>query len=525
MEFKFKKDHLPVLMALFSLCFMFYGVFEYSAFNDGLSERNIRSKLLESLISRKSQLEKSLFSRIYYTKSVAAYVSINGDISGPTFRKLAEAFYQDDSVICTMSLSKNCIITAVFPMKGHESAIGLNLLEHPNRRKIVEETVLTRNTFVAGPVELVEGGIAFISYTPVFTGNADEPSGFWGVTDIVLYRDRLFKEAHLVTQDDDFIYGMKGIDGSGSRGGIFWGDSTVFSKQPVMVEISLPTGSWILAGAPTIGWRSYIHKSDNFSILLYIISFIISFLIWLLVRVQIKIRTHEKELRVSNETKDKFFSIIAHDLRSPFNVFLGYTEIMADDLDHMPHEQLRQIVRSLRSSALHLNSLLENLLEWSRLQMKATSFEPSTFLLRPNVTESLEYIRDSANNKKIEISVDIPEDLSCFADLHMFQTVIRNLTSNAVKYTPKGGKVKVSARKTENHAVEVSVSDTGIGMNADLLGRVFRHTGQITRKGTEGEPSSGLGLILCREFVEKHGGEIRIDSEEGKGSIFYFTIP
>ena len=132
---------------------------------------------------------------------------------------------------------------------------------------------------------------------------------------------------------------------------------------------------------------------------------------------------------------------------------------------------------------------------------------------------------ESAKSKGIEIACNVPVEIEVFADNHILQTVIRNLVSNAVKFTPKGGKISVSAEATSDKGVQISIKDTGIGMSPKMVDNLFRLDVQTNRKGTEGEPSTGLGLMLCKEFVEKHGGKIWVESEEGNGSTFYFTLP
>jgi PAS domain S-box-containing protein len=238
-----------------------------------------------------------------------------------------------------------------------------------------------------------------------------------------------------------------------------------------------------------------------------------------------KIELKNEQLEKSNAEKDKFFSIIAHDLRSPFNGFLGLTEIMAEGLQNLTLEEIQKIAVSMKKSAANLYSLLGNLLEWSLMQRGLTAFEPQLFLLSRIITESMALVTERADKKEIAISYDIPEDLSVFADSNMFEGIIRNLASNAVKFTNKGGVVNISAKTMPDNSVEISVKDTGIGMGKDITDNLFRLDIDTSRKGTEDELSSGLGLFICKDFIEKHGGKLRVESEEGKGSVFTFTIP
>ena len=238
-----------------------------------------------------------------------------------------------------------------------------------------------------------------------------------------------------------------------------------------------------------------------------------------------EIKLKNDELRHINAEKDKFFSIIAHDLRGPFNGFLGFTNLLAEELPGFTQGEIQKIAVSMRNSATNLFQLLENLLEWSRSQRGLTNFEPESFLLKSMIVESMHTLMDTAHKKGVGISFEIQEDLVVFADEYMLASTIRNLASNAMKFTKKGGNVSIAAKTVSGNSVEISVRDTGIGMSSTMVEDLFRLDVQTNRKGTDGEPSTGLGLILCKEFIEKHGGKIWVESTPGEGSIFIFTIP
>lgn len=242
-------------------------------------------------------------------------------------------------------------------------------------------------------------------------------------------------------------------------------------------------------------------------------------------KIELWINNQNEELLKINAEKDKFFSIIAHDLRSPFNGFLGLTQIIAEELPGMTITEIQEIAVRIRNSATNLYRLIENLLAWSSLQRGLSRFEPVSMPLLSKINESMIQISEFARAKEIEISYDIPEDLVVFADTDMFGGIIRNLAINAVKFTHKGGKVIVTARQDKDNSVEISFRDTGIGMSMQTIDHLFELNRTITRKGTEGESSTGLGLVLCREFVERHGGRLWVESTEGGGSNFIFTLP
>jgi PAS domain S-box-containing protein len=237
------------------------------------------------------------------------------------------------------------------------------------------------------------------------------------------------------------------------------------------------------------------------------------------------IKENEARLLELNATKDKFFSIIAHDLKSPFNGFLGLTQVMAEDLPNLTMAQAQNLAETMSKSANNLYTLIENLLDWAQIQQGAISFNPEVIQLNTVVGESMAPIREPAKNKGVEIETDIAGGLEVLADKNMLQTVIRNLVSNAVKFTRKGGTVSIAAKSAGDKTVEISIRDNGIGMSREMVGNLFRIDVKTGRKGTDGEPSTGLGLLLCKEFIEKNGGKIWVESAEGEGSTFYFTLP
>ncbi|NTW25322.1 MAG: PAS domain-containing sensor histidine kinase, partial [Lentimicrobium sp.] len=237
-----------------------------------------------------------------------------------------------------------------------------------------------------------------------------------------------------------------------------------------------------------------------------------------------EIISKNEQLEKLNSEKDKFFSIIAHDLRSPFNTFLGFTEMMAEELNTMTLNEIRKIAIEMNHSAANLYHLLENLLEWSMLQRGVKLFNPRVMELGKIIEENLTPILDMIRKKSIKMTIDIPESLSLTADENMIGTVIRNLLSNAVKFTPRGGRVSLRASEVNETTIELIIQDTGIGMDEKMKNSLFDLGSQNNRKGTEGEMSTGLGLLLCKEFIEKHGGNIKVESITEKGSTFFITL-
>jgi len=238
------------------------------------------------------------------------------------------------------------------------------------------------------------------------------------------------------------------------------------------------------------------------------------------------LKESEAKLQESNKTKDKFFSIIAHDLKSPFNALLGYSNILLRKHKEYDEEKREKMIKSINNSANNTFKLLENLLTWSRSQSDRIEYLPEKLDLKILLFEVMFNLQEQANKKNIQVLDTISENELVFVDKNMMATVFRNLISNAIKFTSKNGTIVITSEKQLNsNFLEISVTDTGVGIPKDKIDLLFRIEENTSTEGTENETGTGLGLILCKEFVEKHGGNIWVESEEGKGSTFLFTIP
>ena len=275
------------------------------------------------------------------------------------------------------------------------------------------------------------------------------------------------------------------------------------------------------------------------------------------VRTHLTIQRQKKELTELNATKDKFFSIIAHDLKNPVNSFKNIFTSYYEVYNALSEEERTELINSLKESADNLYILLEQLLTWARSQRGQIEFKPRMVNLKDIVNTVIATQKVAALNKKINLISEINSDVHLVADSDMLTTVLRNLISNSLKFTKEDGKVTVNCTETntmvsrlradeitfkrnngeskvfssetienlQDSFIEISISDTGIGMKEEVMKKLFRIDSTHKGTGTSGEKGTGLGLIMCKEFVEKHGGKIWVESEEGKGSSFKFIIP
>lgn len=242
--------------------------------------------------------------------------------------------------------------------------------------------------------------------------------------------------------------------------------------------------------------------------------------------IQHQISLQNEELNALNITKDKFFSIIAHDLRGPINTVVAFSDLISKKIEDYSKERISQLMNLLNESAKQTALLLENLLMWSRSQRKSIPYAPQIYHCKDLINNIFTEMRHLAAAKNIEIKPQGPIDnFSIFADKEMFKTIFRNLISNAIKYTNFGGEITIGCGKITDNFCEFFVQDNGVGISNDILPKLFKIDQHVTTDGTNKEKGTGLGLVLCKDFVNRHGGNIWVESKENEGSTFYFTIP
>ncbi len=237
-----------------------------------------------------------------------------------------------------------------------------------------------------------------------------------------------------------------------------------------------------------------------------------------------KIKKINAELTETNETKDKFFSIIAHDLRGPLSGLTQILEILATDYESMEEDEKIEIVKEAAKASNSTYALMENLLEWSRIQSGSLPYEPTKINLLTLINNTGTLYEQNIKNKVINFKVDVNPEVTVFADKKMTETILRNLIMNAIKFTPQNGSVSVYSEGDQNYST-IKVQDTGIGMEQTTLDKLFRIDVSHSTRGTEDELGTGLGLILCKELAEKQGGKIWVESKIDAGSTFYFKLP
>ncbi|MDP3148538.1 MAG: CHASE domain-containing protein [Ignavibacteria bacterium] len=433
-------------------------------------------------------------------------------------------------------------------------AFGYDMFSEPVRRKAMERARDSNETVISEKVNLVqETGRAvqagFLLYLPVYRNGTPH-------TTLIERRTNIIGWVYSPFRMGDFMEGLFGERAADLDVEIFDGKNILnetkmydskthmmLIDQPLVLrkEIDFHGHKWtvLVKSTPQLEARIGFDTSSIILIVGLSISLLLTIITWLLVNRRIRaiiadterkreeliIQQQNDQLQELNATKDKFFSIIAHDLRSPFQGFLSMTEMMVENIGDFSEEELVKYLGELNKSTQNLYKLLQNLLDWAQLKKGSFDFTPKEFSLSATVSACIEHINKRAIQKGITIITEVAEDQKVFVDERMINSIFGNLLSNAVKFTRSEGKVTVKANNLSNGMVEISVEDSGVGMSERTLNKLFKIDEKVGSKGTDGELSTGLGLLLCKEFIEKHSGKIWVESEEGKGSTFNFTLP
>ncbi|MBN2639338.1 MAG: PAS domain S-box protein [Bacteroidales bacterium] len=231
-----------------------------------------------------------------------------------------------------------------------------------------------------------------------------------------------------------------------------------------------------------------------------------------------------QQLKESNAAKDRFFSIVAHDMRNPFNALIGFSELLENEVIDNKNDNIKHYSSMINKTLLKSYEYLNNLLEWSRLQLDKIEFKPETLNLKLLIEETADMLNAQSESKNIVVQHKIPGNINIIGDKNMLKTVLMNLTSNAIKYSHSNNRILITAKILKNHVV-VFITDNGVGLRPEEKEKIFRIEEIYSTKGTNNEAGSGLGLILCKEFIKKHHGEIGVESQFGNGSTFWFKIP
>lgn len=478
------------------------------------------------------KLEDNLNNIMIIPVAISTFINLKEELDTAYLYQVAENYVKNNSLIRNIAVAPNSVIHFVYPYAGNAQAIGIDLANHPKQGPDVKKAIQTKQTVISGPVELVQGGKGIVIRSPIFY-NKPGNNSYWGIISLVIDYQKLLKYLTIETRDEALVYSIRELKPALNGWKTIYGDSLIFFQSPVKQNIRLlGNNMWEIAAVPQAGWKHIKRVAVWVYVVGNLLSFLIAFLTFLVVHrhfYQRSLLKHNKQLVAElNSTlalKNKFFSIIAHDLRSPFNALLALTEQLIQSENEMKPKEKQELMSYINQSSNKLYELSHNLLTWAQTQTRQIKFEPRPENITHIIQDSLHYSQTMLITKKIDVAFEPPkEDILCICDKNMIGTVVRNLLSNAIKFSPQNSTIQIELHK-DTKFIRLIIRDRGIGMSPETLSNLFKIENTTSTSGTEGEKGTGLGLILCKEFIDKHKGEIKVQSHKDQGTSIEVLLP
>ncbi|QDT08136.1 ATP-binding protein [Planctomycetes bacterium K23_9] len=485
----------------------------------------VQATVAQQLNTVRAAVERSLNERIYLTLGLRAHVSANPDLTPQQFATFAAALMNEGDGIRSVTLIKDNVISDVYPRENNEAAIGVKLLDNDEQREGVLRAIKSRQPWLSAPIDLVQGGQAFINRAPVYVtppGGKTGSGGYWGLVSILISKEVLLND--IVRElPDELTLAIRAQTAGSAEHVYFYGDSSIVAAQPITLDVSLATGDWEVMGTPTANWPTRAPSSW----MLWSLGSLLSIGMGVLTTMLLQSNSNYREARATaesalvqlsrkNEDLEAFLSTASHDLRSPLRHIRAYSDIIMEDAgDRLTDEDHHRLSR-ISASADRMMNLLDSILRFARTG--ASGIEPEVFSL----SEAAEIVVHQLPEEKLGLVKvgDLPE---VFGDKNLLTQVLQNLIENGLKYN-RNETIQVCV---ESHSLpaetQISVSDNGIGMNSAQLANVFKPG---VRGVSESDfAGSGFGLAISERIVKAHGGKIWADSAPGKGSTFHLTLP
>ncbi|EDY81441.1 ATPase, histidine kinase-, DNA gyrase B-, and HSP90-like domain protein [Verrucomicrobiia bacterium DG1235] len=469
------------------------------------------------------RLEVETLSTFYLVTGLATYIGTNPDLSAADFNHFASAVFKAKPGLVNIAAAPDMVVRFIYPLEGNEAALNLDYSTHPSQREAAFAVKESGQPVIAGPLELVQGGYALVGRFPVFS-----ETGFWGIVSTPIYLRQLLLDAGLLNEDLPLEIALRGKDGLGAEGELFYGESGLFSGDCIKVPVQLFTGSWELGVRPKEGWALVAPNAAAISRVVWIVCGLLVLVLVLVNGYVLKLlKSRELEASVSR-AKSRFLATMSHEIRTPLNGISGIAQLLeGSDLD----EEQKELTSTIISSASALTDLLTDILNLSRLESGRFALNPEPVDIEECVVAILKLLKVDAQRNSVELRVgELSKDRKMVVvDPLVLRQVLWNLLSNAVKFT-RNGSVELTIDSIVLHpgsrtGLRIKVLDTGIGIEKDRQSAVFDDFVQEDDSTTREFGGAGLGLSIVSRLVESAGGYIHLRSEKGKGSEFTVEIP
>lgn len=503
-----------------------------------------RLAVLKELTTIGNKLEGVVRSTFNLTQGIVHLIRYQGSISKEQFEALCTLALSENPNIRNVAIAPNNVVQMVYPLKGNERAVGLDYMKNEQQRESVLRSMKQKKPLLAGPVNLVQGGVGLINRSPIYLISKDSSERYWGMTSIVAYYDKILNEAG-ISLNDELKIAIQGDDGKGELGKVFYGDTALLNQNPVIVDVIIPSGKWRLIATPNSGWiRESVFHSQYFIISLIITVLIVLFLLTLIYKnhnirqnnsllaleiqerrkVEIELKKSKEAAEEANRVKTAFLANMSHEIRTPMNAIQGFSEVILKG--NLSEKSTFDFIEIINNSSKQLLNVINDIIDISMIEAGQLKIIYDTVKLNRLLENIYSLHSNNAKSKglRFNVSYGLPNTVdSINTDEHRLAQIINNLISNAIKFTNEGY-VEFGYKLKDAH-LEFYVKDSGIGIPNEFHDLIFERFRQVDDKLSRDYGGTGLGLSICKSIIEMMGGEIWIESEPNKGSTFFFTLP
>ena len=502
--------------------------------NDQRYQSRIRAETLAQLVEARDRLESSLIGDVQLVQGLISVIAADPTIDQKRFERAARPLFAGRTQLRNIGGAPDMVIRLMYPLAGNEKAIGLDYRKTPAQFAAAEQARLARQVVLAGPLKLAQGGNGLIARLPIYLEPESGKEEFWGLVSAVIDVDRLYQSSGLNDPASPLEIAIRGRDGKGAEGDVFFGAPELFSRDAVLATIQLPSGSWQLAAAPRQGWPAH---ADNLwllrgAFLLIAVLVVGSFLaLGRALQHAAAARQRAEELQklaeAASEAKSRFLATMSHEIRTPLNGILGMAQLLL--MPGNDDNEVRDYARTIHNSGQTLLTLLNDILDAAKIEAGRVELDHGSFAPQQVLHDVHLLFRELAEAKGLRLEELRQPSLrvAYHGDALRIRQMLSNLTANAIKFTEQGF-VRIDCQEVstnnETAVLEFAVSDSGIGLTTTQQAQLFQPFSQADSSTTREYGGTGLGLSIVRDLARLHGGEAGVDSVHGQGSRFWFRV-